>query len=79
MKLSQQKLAAVCTHIGKELGRLKGDTNPQQDVVMVLAASDKKFEDYKDYAINYKEYLSWVHVDHASPDNTEVAVGWIEN
>lgn len=81
LKLSPQKLAAVCTHIGKELGKVCGDTVAWDDVVIVLSASDKKFEEYKQYCLDNEEVLYHIHVDRGYTEvepNTECAVGWIE-
>ena len=81
LKLSPQKLAAVCTHIGKELGKVCGDTAAWDDVVIVLPASDKKFEEYKQHCLDSEKVLYHIHIDRGYTEverNTECAIGWIE-
>lgn len=81
LKLSSQKLAAVCTHIGKELGKVCGNTIARDDVVIILTASDKKFEEYKQFCLDKEEILYHIHVDRGFKEvepNTECAIGWIE-
>lgn len=45
LKMSEGKLGAVCAHIGKELGREFSNAGwvANEDVVIVLGVSDKKF------------------------------------
>ena len=82
LKLSPQKLASSCTHIGKELGKVCGDTNLFEDKVIVLMASDKKFKEIKQevfYTIPESHYH--LHIDNGVTEvmkNTEIAFGWIE-
>lgn len=79
--MSQQKLAAVCAHIGKELGKVCGDTLAWQDVVIILSASDKKFAEYKEYCVDNENLISHIHVDSGLKEvepNTECAIGWID-
>ncbi len=81
LKLSPQKLAAVCTHIGKELGNASGDTVAWDDVVVVLSVSDKKFEEYKQHCLDNEDILYHIHVDRGYTEvgpNTECAIGWVE-
>ena len=81
LKLSPQKLAAVCTHIGKELGKVCGDTDAWEDKVIILTASDKKFEEYKQYCLDNEDVLYHIHIDRGFTEvepNTECAIGWIE-
>lgn len=81
LKLSPQKLAAVCTHIGKELGKVCENTDAWEDKVIILTASDKKFEEYKNSCRNNGGVLYHVHVDRGFTEvepNTECAIGWIE-
>lgn len=81
LKLSPQKFAAVCTHIGKELGKVCGDTIAWDDVVVILSASDKKFEEYKQYCLDNESVLYHIHVDRGYTEvepNTECAIGLIE-
>ncbi|QFR59207.1 hypothetical protein 2018Mat167_0715 [Vibrio phage ICP1] len=81
LKLSPQKLAAVCTHIGKELGKFCGDIVAWNDVVVVLSSSDKKFEEYKQYCFDNEKVLYHIHVDRGYTEvdpNTECVIGWIE-
>jgi peptidyl-tRNA hydrolase len=81
LKLSPQKLAAVCTHIGKELGKVCGYTYAWEDKVVILTASDKKFEEYKDNCRNNSGVLYHIHIDRGFTEvepNTECAIGWIE-
>ena len=82
LKMSPQKLAAVCTHIGKQLGKFTDfNDDPFEDKVIVLNASDKKYNE-KLSDIQYDEDL--VYFEHIDTGVKEVepftpcAVGWIE-
>jgi len=82
LKISPQKLASSCTHIGKELGKVCGNTNPYEDKVVVLMASDKKFEEIKQEVFDtIPESYYHLHIDRGYTEVypfTEVAIGWIE-
>ena len=88
LKLSPQKLAAVCTHIGKELGIMYSDFyyvseyhNPLEDKVVVLMASDTKFEQYKQQCVNNPNTIYHTHKDNGFTEvdaGTECAIGWVE-
>lgn len=81
LKLSPQKLAVVCTHIGKELGKVCGNTDAWEDKVIILTSSDKKFEEYKNNCRNNGGVLYHIHIDRGFTEvepNTECAIGWIE-
>ena len=82
LKITPQKLASSCTHIGKELGKVCGNTNPFEDKVVVLMASDKKFEEIKQEVFDtIPESYYHLHIDNGVtevPFNTEIAFGYIE-
>lgn len=84
--MSQGKLAAVCTHVGKELGKVCGETVWQEDKVVVLSCSDSKFNQYvKDcemtFIYNNSKFDYHIHtgngIREVEPD-TQCAIGWIE-
>ena len=90
LKLSPQKLAAVCTHLGKELGishKERGlDNNPFEDKVVILSASDAKFKEYESmcatrYIFDNGSFDYHIHVDAGFKEveaYTKCAIGWIE-
>lgn len=80
LKMSPQKLAAVCTHIGKEIGNKCHNTVPMEDKVVVLMASDRKFEEYKSM-LEHGDYVSHIHIDTGLKEvayGTECALGFVE-
>ena len=89
LKISAPKLAATCTHIGNQLGQkylslghVKGHSVPKDDVVIILRASDKKFNEIKEDVISQDSLSYHLHIDNGFteiPPNTEVAIGWIED
>ena len=78
LKMTPQKLAAQVSHVVKELGRMQPNSDPQEDVIVVLQASDKKFEEIKvEFADNY----NYLQVDLGMtevPAGTETCFGYIE-
>lgn len=85
LKLSPQKLASSCAHIGSQLGYyhscLGEDYDPQDVTIVVLMASDTKFNEIKNEIQQYDDILSHLHVDkgltQVEPD-TEICFGYIE-
>ncbi|AGH32230.1 hypothetical protein VPHG_00167 [Vibrio phage 11895-B1] len=82
LRLPDVKLASCCTHIGKELARKSSLSDPWDDVVIILSASDKKFGEYKQYCIDNSDTLKYhLHIDRGFTcvdEGTECAIGWIE-
>lgn len=84
LKLSPAKLAAVCTHIGTQLGYMESElgeyNDPKDNIVIVLKASDKKYYELKEDLI-VEDVISHVHIDiglrEVDPE-TEVAFGYLE-
>lgn len=83
LKMSAGKLAAVCTHIGKELGRRRcccfESYDPTKDVDTVLMASDSAFNRWKALCRD-NNYTYHIHVDNGMTEvdtYTECAIGWI--
>ena len=83
LNMSGSKLAAVCTHIGKELAL----QNPMyfegndfmKDKVIVLEASDKKFNEYVNDFLAY-DIPHHIHVDSGLKEvekGTACAVGFV--
>ena len=89
LKISSPKLAAACTHIGNQLGQkylslghVKGPSVPKDDVVIILRASDKKFNEIKEDVMNQESLFYHLHIDNGFtevPAGTEIAIGWIED
>jgi len=85
LKLSPAKLASACSHCANQLGYMLaqlGEYNDPQDcTIVVLMASDKKFNEIKKEIQSYEDVLSHLHVDkgltEVSPD-TEICFGWVE-
>ena len=80
LKMSTGKLAAVCCHIGKELGKVCGDTDSWEDIVIVLSVSDKKFLEARQELV-YNENPYHLHIDRGFSEvslGTDCALGWIE-
>lgn len=78
LKMSPQKLAAQVGHVVKELGRMKPDSNPREDVIVVLQASDKKFEEMK---LEFFMQTCYLQIDNGItevPVGTETCFGYIE-
>lgn len=78
LNMTPQKLAAQVAHVVKELGRMQPNSNPREDIIVVLQASDKKFEEIKvEFADNY----NYLQVDLGMtevPAGTETCFGYIE-
>ncbi len=83
LKISSPKLAAACTHIGNQLGQhVKEPSVPKDDVVIILRASDKKFNEIKEDVMNQEGLSYHLHVDNGFTEvepGTEIAIGWIED
>ncbi len=87
VKVSRQKLAAACTHIGNHLGQkylsqdaVEGPSDPVEDVVVILSASDKKFDEIKENVMSQNGLSYHLHVDNGFTEvepGTEMAIGWI--
>lgn len=82
LKMSPQKLSAVCTHIGKQLGKyMDVNASPLEDKVIVLSASDKKYtEKVSDLQLD-GDQIYFEHIDTGVKEVdpfTPCAVGWIE-
>jgi len=78
--MSPQKLAAQVAHVAKELGRKRPDSIPQEDSIIVLTASDNKFNEIKQ-SINDSGFVCWLQVDNGLtevPAGTETCFGYIE-
>lgn len=76
--MSPQKLSAQVAHVVKELGRMKPDSNPRDDVIVVLQASDKKFEEMK---LEFSTQRCYLQVDSGRtevPAGTETCFGYID-
>lgn len=82
LKMSPQKLAAQVGHVVKELGRIKPWSAPKDDVIVVLQASDKKFDEIRDYfSAEEQETIHYLQVDSGRtevPAGTETCFGYIE-
>ena len=83
LKISAPKLAAACTHIGNQLGQcVKGQSVPRDDVVIILRASDKKFNEIKEDIIGQERLFYHLHIDNGFTEvepGTEIAIGWLED
>ena len=78
--MSPQKLAAQVAHVAKELGRKRPDSIPQEDSIIVLTASDNKFNEIKQ-SISDSGFVCWLQVDNGLtevPTGTETCFGYIE-
>lgn len=78
LKMSPQKLAAQVGHVAKELGRREPESFPQEDSIIVLQASDKKFEEMK---LEFSTQTCYLQVDTGItevPAGTETCFGYIE-
>ena len=71
LKMSEGKLAAQVAHVSKELGRM-AESNPREDVIVVLGLSATKFKETLDKLGDYK--YSWYQSDNGL---TEVPAGTI--
>ena len=85
LKISPAKLASSCSHVANQLGYMLaqlGEYNEPQDVtVVVLKASDKKFNEIKDEIQSCEDYLCHLHVDKGLSEvepNTSIAFGWVD-
>ena len=80
LKMSPQKLAAQVGHVTKELGRICRYSDPTTDIIIVLEASDKKFEEVKQLtqASNLVNYLQVDLGLTEVPEGTETCFGYIE-
>lgn len=80
LKMSPQKIAAQVGHVAKELGRLHPISTPQEDIIIVLTASDNKFNEIKQFAIN-NNLVYWLQIDSGFtevPKGTETCFGYID-
>ena len=78
--MSPQKLAAQVAHVAKELGRKRPDSIPQEDSIVVLTASDNKFNEIK-RSISDSNIVCWLQIDNGLtevPAGTETCFGYIE-
>ena len=78
LNMTPQKLAAQVGHVVKELGRMQPDSNPREDIIVVLHASDKKFEEIK---VEFSELVNYLQVDLGMtevPAGTETCFGYID-
>ena len=71
LKMSEGKLAAQVAHVSKELGRMT-QSNPREDVIIVLGLSATKFKATIDNLVDYQ--YSWFQQDNGL---TEVPAGTI--
>lgn len=72
LRMSENKLAAQCGHVAKELGRML-PSNVRQDTIIVLGVSDKKF---KELALQHQvEGVLWYQQEDTGL--TEVEAGTI--
>lgn len=72
LRMSENKLAAQCGHVAKELGRML-PSNARQDTIIVLGVSDKKF---KELALQHQtEGVLWYQQEDTGL--TEVEAGTI--
>ncbi len=84
LKISKQKLAAACTHIGNHIGQkycsLGHTSNAPDDIVIALEASDKSFKEIKESIVSQEDLIYHLHTDNGftevQPD-TEIAIGWV--
>ena len=80
LKMSPQKLAAQVGHVAKELGRMYTATIPQEDSIVVLMASDNKFNEAKQFAKD-QDFENWLQIDNGLTEvaaGTETCFGYIE-
>lgn len=78
LKMSEGKLAAQVAHVSKELGRIT-QSNPREDVIVVLGLSATKFKETLDKLGDYK--YSWFQEDNGLtevPEGTITACGFVE-
>lgn len=85
LKLTPQKLASSCSHVANQLGHMLsslGEYNDPQDMtIIVLMASDNKFNKIKEDIQSYEDVLSHLHVDKGLTEvepNTEICIGYVE-
>ena len=78
LQMTPQKLAAQVAHVVKELGRMQPNSNPREDIIVVLQASDKKFEEIKDAFVNTVNYLQVDLGMTEVPAGTETCFGYID-
>lgn len=78
LNMTPQKLAAQVGHVVKELGRMQPNSNPRGDIIVVLQASDKKFEEIK---TKFADSYNYLQVDLGMtevPAGTETCFGYID-
>ena len=77
--MTEGKLAAQCSHVSKQLGRMT-ESIPQEDVIIVLGLSATKFKEKVDELI-YSDNLVWFQVDDGLtevPEGTITVCGFVE-
>ena len=83
LNLSDQKLAAQTGHVVGNLLRLTDLEIDRDTVIVVLKASDKKFEEKRqELKQSYPPVVYYLQVDLGLteiPEGTETVIGWIEN
>ena len=85
LKLTPQKLAAACSHVSAALIHQWCENGeyyyPEDTVIRVLMASDKKFNEIKEDKQSCEETITHLHIDRGltevEPD-TGICFGWIE-
>ena len=85
LKLSPQKLASSSAHVANQLGYMLADCGeynyPQDATIVVLMASDNKFNEIKEEIESCEDILSHLHVDKGLTEvdpETEITFGYVE-
>lgn len=81
LKLSPEKLASQVGHVTKELGRLKQNTNPEEDIIIVLGVSDNKFNNIYYSLANTEDCIYYLQVDLGYTEvekGTATVIGYIQ-
>lgn len=79
LQMSAPKLAAQVGHVCKELGRMQPDSIAQDDSIVVLMASNAKFESLLIEMTNHEHH--YVQTDNGLtevPPGTKTVLGWVE-
>ena len=83
LKLSEQKLAAQTSHVVGNLLKLTNSEIDRDTTIVVLKASDKKFEEKRqELEQSNPQIIYYLQVDLGFTEiapNTETVIGWIEN